>query len=87
MGARPRHPSKDIEAAVAGAERDGWSFTKTQGHGWGQLWCPRHDRDGCRVSVWATPRNPVAHARSITRAVARCPHGIAKDKGEDNGRV
>ena len=70
---RPRHPNKEIEAAVRTAEERGWTL-RLQGH-WGRLYCPEHDRDGCQVGVNGTPRNPGAHARQIRRAIDRCPHG------------
>jgi hypothetical protein len=70
--ARSRHPSKEIEAAVAYAEKQGWRWRKGHGHCWGRLLCPRNDRDGCQLSIWSTPRNPQNHANAIKRAVERC---------------
>jgi hypothetical protein len=75
MAERPRHPNKEIEAAVAYAEEQGWSWFKIKGHAWGKLYCPQHDRDGCTVFVWSTPKVPENHARQIRREVDRCPHG------------
>jgi hypothetical protein len=72
--ARIRHPDKEIEAAVAYAESLGWTVMSIKGHAWGRLYCAHHDRDGCMVSVWSTPRNAGNHARSIIRDVSRCPH-------------
>lgn len=69
---RPRHPDKEIEAAVAEAETKGWTWRK-QGH-WGRIYCPQADRDGCQVGINGTPRNAGNHARQIRRAVERCPH-------------
>ena len=74
MAKRPRHPKKEIEAAVQDAEARGWTWVKGRGHVWGILHCPRGARDGCRRSVYSTPRVPEAHANDIRRAVARCPH-------------
>lgn len=73
---RPRHPNKEIEAAVAHLESLGWTWKKpgTSAHAWGRLLCPQHDRNGCQVSVWSTPRNPVAHAQSLIRSAKRCNH-------------
>jgi hypothetical protein len=71
---RRRHPSKEIEAAVREAETLGWSVTLSNGHAWGRLFCPRHSRNGCRVSIWSTPRDADNHAAAIRRAVSRCPH-------------
>jgi hypothetical protein len=73
--ARPRHPNKEIEAAVAYAEARGWSWKKAAGHAWGRLLCVHHDRDGCQLSVWSTPKGPENHAKAIRRTVDRCPHG------------
>jgi hypothetical protein len=33
--ARPRHPNKEIEAAVAHAETLGWRVVPISGHAWG----------------------------------------------------
>lgn len=72
--ARPSHPDKHIESAVAHAERNGWTVKMSNGHAWGRLLCSFHDREGCAVSVWSTPRNAQNHAKAIVRAVDRCPH-------------
>ena len=72
--ARARHPHKEIEAAVAEAESRGWRVLVGGSHAWGFLYCPERSRDGCRVSVHSTPRDPEAHARRVRREVAGCPH-------------
>lgn len=72
--ARSRHPDKEIEQAVAYAEALGWTVMPVKGHAWGRLYCAHHDRDGCMVSVWSTPKNAGNHARAVVRAVNRCPH-------------
>jgi len=74
--ARPRHTKKDIEAAIAYAERSGWTFTKSSGHAhsWGTLRCRHAGRDGCHFFVKSTPRVPRDHAQQIRKAVDRCPH-------------
>lgn len=84
---RPRHPNKHIEAAVRYAESLGWRVQTSQGHAWGRLLCPHRQRGGCAISVWSTPRNPQAHADTIRRRVARCPHGedVVAGSGEGNG--
>ena len=74
MADRPRHPNKEIEAAVAYAEEHGWSWIKVKGHAWGKLHCTHHDRDGCTIFVWSTPRSPESHAKDLRRDVSRCPH-------------
>jgi hypothetical protein len=73
---RPRHPDKDIEAAVAELEALGWAFKAAgrSAHCWGRLRCPHHDRSGCQVSVWSTPRSPGNHAAALRRAASRCEH-------------
>ncbi len=40
MANRPRHPRKEIEAAVEYAIHCGWQHTKATGHAWGMLRCP-----------------------------------------------
>lgn len=78
--ARSRHPSKEVEGAVAHAEALGWTFRKL-GH-WGRLFCAHADREGCQIGVNGTPRDAEAHARQILRAIERCPHG-KEAEGED----
>lgn len=70
--ARSRHPDKDIEAAVAYAEDQGWRFQKSKGHAWGRLFCPNADQSGCQVSIWSTPKNGVNHARTLVKIVDKC---------------
>ncbi len=82
---RPRHPDRDIEAAVAYAEALGWEFVRAGSHAWGILRCPRRGRDGHRKSVYSTPRNPFAHARQIRRAVEACGHDRGADDADDDG--
>ncbi|MDR3423292.1 MAG: hypothetical protein P4L80_18980 [Xanthobacteraceae bacterium] len=83
VAARPRHPDKDIEAAVAYAEEQGWTWFKVKGHAWGKLYCPYHDRDGCKTFVWSTPQNGGNHAKQIIRDVDRCPHK-EEEKNDEN---
>ena len=58
MSNRPRHPDKDIEAAIAHAEELGWTVKKRTGktHAWGLLLCPYNDneigRASCRERVY-----------------------------------
>lgn len=74
---RPKHPNKDVEAALAHAEAHGWRIERARGHAWGRMYCPWSD-DECRcgefciASVWSTPRNPANHARQIRRVVDGC---------------
>ncbi len=71
---RARHPNKNIEAAVAYAEGLGWRVEISGGHAWGRLFCPLRSREGCKVSVYSTPKNPENHARHIRREVDLCEH-------------
>lgn len=75
-GGRPRHPNKEIEAAIRYSEARGWVCTKAHGnaHAWGRLRCPFGQRGGCQFSVWSTPRDPQGVAAEIRRRVDRCPH-------------
>lgn len=75
---RPRHSTKEIEAAVKYAESKGWTVRiSIKGHAWGRLLCPLNTREGCQVAVWSTPKHSQDHAKDIMRAVDRCPgcHG------------
>ena len=73
---RPSHPNKHVEAAVSYAEGKGWRCTMSgkSSHSWGTLMCPLEDRDGCRIIVNSTPRNPENHAKQIQRKVDKCDH-------------
>lgn len=71
---RPRHPKKVIEAAIRQAEERGWRCIWPGGHAWGILLCPLQRRDGCRVSIFSTPKVPQNHAEAIRRRVDDCPH-------------
>lgn len=70
--ARSRHPNKEIEAIVQYSEELGWRVNPLSGHGWGELLCPLANRDGCRVFVYATPKNPERAAKGYRRAIDRC---------------
>jgi hypothetical protein len=80
MAKRPAHPNKEIEAVVAYAEAKGWSWTRVSGHAWGKLYCAHHDRDGCKVFVWSTPRSPQNHAKDLKRDIDRCVHQGQQDR-------
>ena len=77
--ARNRHPDKEIEGAVAHAEQLGWRVIPVSGHAWGRLYCAQADSDGCMISVWSTPKSTGNHARSLLRAINRCPHQEVKE--------
>ncbi|MDE2977519.1 MAG: hypothetical protein OXU63_08355 [Acidobacteriota bacterium] len=73
---RPRHPKKEVEAAVREAEEAGWTVTLSpRGHSWGVMKCSEASRDGCRAWVASTPRNPGNHANDLRRKIRRCTHG------------
>jgi hypothetical protein len=78
--ARPRHPDKDIEAAIRYAEDHGWRVLEDGSHAWGFLYCPERSRNGHRFSVYSTPRVPFAHAKDLRRVVDRCQHGRGDDQ-------
>lgn len=73
---RKQHPNREIEAAIRYAESHGWRYKNTgnSAHAWGQLLCKLETRDGCRMSVWSTPRNAYNHAAQIRKRVDQCPH-------------
>jgi hypothetical protein len=76
--ARPVHPDKDVESAVAYAESMGWRYEPPNGHPWGRLYCPGERPRDCILSVWSTPKDVYAHARQIRRRVNACaPYGSA----------
>jgi hypothetical protein len=71
-----KHPNKHIRAAIRHAETKGWRVSKAgpRAHIWGTIWCPQSSREGCRIFVMSTPRDPEKHARDIIRDVDHCPH-------------
>lgn len=84
------HPNADIEAAISHAEAKNWTWRSATGHAWGLLRCPWNDcncRLGlfCQMSVWSTPRNPIAHARQLRRGVDKCIRLISRDEGRNTG--
>jgi hypothetical protein len=82
MAKRLKHPDKDIEKAILYAEEKGWVFKDSgkSAHAWGRLLCPLHTREGCKMSVWSTPRNSYNHARQIERLVNKCIHEDSEDE-------
>ena len=71
-----KHQNKHIREAIAYAESRGWTFHKAgpRAHIYGEIYCPEHNRAGCKYGINSTPRNPQNHARKIRRAVDGCPH-------------
>lgn len=79
---RKKHPSKEIEAVIKYAEKQGWRYQESgkSSHAWGQLLCPFSGRKGCIVSIWSTPSDPSDHATELMQHVRNCPH--VTDKAE-----
>lgn len=76
---RKKHPSKEIEDAVAYAETKGWEYISAgkSAHAWGKMHCPYNSKDcrcgeHCITSIWSTPRNEKDHARKIIKVVDKC---------------
>ncbi|QPC87206.1 hypothetical protein GA830_10985 [Mesorhizobium sp. NBSH29] len=84
MSARPRHPNKDIEAAISELESLGWSYRPTgrSSHAWGRMVCSQHDPTGCQVSIWSTPRVPRNHADQLRRLGRKCAHSDTRGDHE-----
>lgn len=80
---RSRHPDPHIERAIQYAEALGWRVVLSNGHAWGRLFCPQSTREGCKISVWSTPRVAENHARQIRNKVDSCPH--RDESGQDDG--
>ena len=78
---RPKHHNKSIEQAIKKAELKGWRYQKAgnSSHAWGRLLCPLESRDGCKISIWSTPRNQEDYAKQIMRSINACDH-----QGEQN---
>jgi len=76
MTLKGRHKDKDIQAAIEYALSRGWTLHLGGSHAWRFLYCPETSRDGCRVPIWSTPRNPWVLAKVIRRAVDQCDHAV-----------
>lgn len=76
--ARGKHPNKEIETVLQHAEANGWRVKESDGHPWGQTYCPNHMDPccnggmWCRMSVWSTPKNPENDAKKIKRRIDNC---------------
>lgn len=79
---RPKHKNKEIELAIKYAESKGWRYKESgnSAHAWGILLCPYEAREGCKMSIWSTPRSNERHAKQIKSNVDRCEHSA----GESN---
>ena len=47
---RSKHPHKDVEAALAHAEAQGWRIDIGGAHAWGKMYCPYNDEE-CRCGI------------------------------------
>ncbi|MGE3920247.1 MAG: hypothetical protein AB7F64_04770 [Gammaproteobacteria bacterium] len=72
-----KHPSKVIECAIEFAEEHGWRYVPpgNSAHCWGKLYCSLAEREGCKMSIWSTPRDEDSHAKRIRQNVKACSHG------------
>lgn len=72
----PNHPNKEIRKVINEAVSKGWRVIETgkSSHAFCRLYCPEKSRDGCKISVWRTPRNSSNHARQIKNKIEACPH-------------
>jgi hypothetical protein len=73
---RPRHPNKDIEAAIKYAESKGWRYQATgnSAHAGADYFVRFESREEHSMSIWSTPKNPDNHAKQIRRNVDACDH-------------
>jgi hypothetical protein len=74
---RTKHPQKDVEAALAHAETQGWCIENGGAHAWGKMYCPYNDEEcrcgiHCITSIWSTPKNPGNFAKALRRVVDNC---------------
>jgi hypothetical protein len=78
---RPKHPNKEIEAAISYAEDHSWIYKDSgkSAHAWGRLLCPLHTREGHQLSIWSTPRNTFIHAEQIKKMVDKCQHDLEEN--------
>jgi hypothetical protein len=86
---RSKHPTKEIEDALAELEALGWRVEEAKGkssHFWGFVLCPANAGDACRsgifcrMSVWSTPKSPQRHARELLKKAQGC---VMKDENDD----
>lgn len=87
---RNKHPDKNIEKALKHAEDHDWRVEKSDGHPWGQMYCPYNNAscsssgEWCRMSIWSTPKNPKNHARQLEKRVNKCVKSQNRQKKEDS---
>jgi hypothetical protein len=65
---RRRHPHKEIEKALQGAEQAGFAVVEVmKGHVWGRVVAPNRQE----LTVWSTPRSPETMAKRVREFVRR----------------
>lgn len=71
-----KHPNKEIQDAINYALEKGWLLVEAgkSSHAFCRLLCPFRSRDGCKMSVWSSPRSAFNHANQIIRIVDKCGH-------------
>jgi len=86
---RPKHPKKEVEAAIKELEGLGWTIKKrkSRGHAWGLALCPEPNDDCrcgkyCQMSINSTPQNPGYHAAQLLSKAKGC---IPPEKKENEG--
>lgn len=75
-----RHPKKEVQDAIEAVLSDPRWRLEEGGH-WRFLLCDRRRRDGCRISIHATPQSAGSHAARIIRESLKCPHRAQEDEG------
>lgn len=66
---------KDVRQFIDRMVSKGWRYEEAEGrtsHPAGVLLCPEETRDGCRMTVYSTPKR--GQLDLLRRAVKKCPH-------------
>ena len=68
------HSNKEISKAIEYALDHGFRIVAAgrSSHIKLSLYCPVTSREGCKVSVFSTPRSPEQHAKDIRDKIDRC---------------
>lgn len=75
--AHPKHPIKEINKVLDEADALGWRITLAKGsssHAWGTMLCPRTERDGCRATIYGSPKHVSRHAKRLRSVLRQCSH-------------
>lgn len=81
---RPRHPKKDVEAAIADVMASGlFRFSKNsgRGHRWATLLC-RIDHREHTIAIWSTPRVRAITPDSSDDTLAGSPRSTGRDNND-----